>query len=359
MLNKESSKQKSGNNSVNMQQIESENVNISMNGGITYSDAKEIAQDVFNSNFYKLSEQAGQIAQKRANEFIDLFLSQLSKRNPKSMSSMNNPNMQYALFTAQKEYARTGDKALSETLVDVLVDLAKENNRTLKQIVLEESLSIISKLTTEQLDVLSFIFILRYSKNYGINNFETLNKYINKYLRPFVSKLTKENSCYQHLEFCGCGTIQISEVNIETVFQKSYSGIFFKGLSKEKLNSTLESKSFQTLLNSRLITKSLHDKKLFQINAIDYENFRKTAKKLEFSDNEINKLINLQKSNCMNEEEIKDFLIELNETMKIIFDYWDNSPLKNMTLTSVGIAIAQANIRRKTNIVFDLDIWIK
>jgi len=45
--------------------------------------------------------------------------------------------------------------------------------------------------------------------------------------------------------------------------------------------------------------------------------------------------------------------------MKDLLDFWDNSSMKHLTLTSVGIAIATANLRRKTGISVDLDIWIK
>jgi hypothetical protein len=45
--------------------------------------------------------------------------------------------------------------------------------------------------------------------------------------------------------------------------------------------------------------------------------------------------------------------------MNILFDIWNNSEMKHMTLTSVGIAIAQANFRRKTGKTIDLSIWIK
>ena len=45
--------------------------------------------------------------------------------------------------------------------------------------------------------------------------------------------------------------------------------------------------------------------------------------------------------------------------MKEIFDVWENSGLKLLRLTSVGIAIAQANFRKKTNLPVDLSIWIK
>ena len=61
----------------------------------------------------------------------------------------------------------------------------------------------------------------------------------------------------------------------------------------------------------------------------------------------------------MNATEVKDFLKQQGDFMNSLFEVWDNSPLKSVTLTSVGIAVAIANLRRKTDITADLGIWIK
>lgn len=68
----------------------------------------------------------------------------------------------------------------------------------------------------------------------------------------------------------------------------------------------------------------------------------------------------ITKSNMHPHEEIKSKLKKIGSNfMENLFDIWKNSAMKNMTLTSVGIAIAQANFRRKTGLSLDLDIWIR
>lgn len=44
--------------------------------------------------------------------------------------------------------------------------------------------------------------------------------------------------------------------------------------------------------------------------------------------------------------------------MKKIFETWESSAIKNFTLTSVGIAIGHANIKRLVGEFSDLSIWI-
>jgi hypothetical protein len=60
----------------------------------------------------------------------------------------------------------------------------------------------------------------------------------------------------------------------------------------------------------------------------------------------------------MQNEEVWKVLVELCPEINDLLDIWSNSSMKNMTLTSVGIALAHANIRRKTNENWDLSIWI-
>ena len=109
--------QESGDNSTNLQ-----GKTIIINQGLSYADAKEIALDVFKSNFLELSAKAAETAKRRAEELVDNFLNELKQRAPESLNKMEDPGMQYAIFTAQKEYAKTGDKDLSKLLVDILVD---------------------------------------------------------------------------------------------------------------------------------------------------------------------------------------------------------------------------------------------
>ena len=59
------------------------------------------------------------------------------------------------------------------------------------------------------------------------------------------------------------------------------------------------------------------------------------------------------------QNEIKTILLDAIPEMEKIFDVWNKSSFNQLELTSVGIAIAHANYRRKTGETMDLSIWIK
>ena len=281
-MNKQS--QKSGNNSTNVQAG-----NIIVHQGLTYSEVKKIALDVFKANFYELVAKAQETAKQRAEEITEDFLQKLQKENPNGFLKSEDPDFQYALFTVQKEYARNGDKELGDLLVDLLVDRSKQEQRNILQIVLNESLHVAPKLTSDQLSSLAVIFLLRYTANKQINDHVNLGKYLDRYLEPFVKNISKSESCYQHLEYSGCGSVDVTRLLLEESLQRNYQSLF----------------------------------------------------------------------NKMNNVEIQEKCIEIRPYMKQVFDTWSKSSMKNFKLTSVGIAIGHANIKRLCGEYGDLSTWIK
>lgn len=351
MNNKAKQTIKTGDNSTSLQAQ-----HMTVNQGMSYVDVKNIALDVFNSNFLELSKEASHTAVERAEEITNSFIERLKQEKPAYIESVKDPGFQYALFEAQKNYAKTGDKDMSAVLIDVLVDRVEHQKRDLKQIVLDESIQVIPKLTASQLDTLTVIFILRYSQNHGIIDFESFKQYLEVYIKPFASGLSKENSLYQHLEFTGCGNIQITSTSIEAIFKQTYAGLFCKGFTEENFVEVV--REFTKYKN--ITTKCLHDDKLLQLNAINLDVLKKVAKKNKFEEEIIKKLETLFNDNLFPDTEVKTKTEKITDGfMTNVFDVWKNSPMKSMTLTTVGISIAQANFRRKTGITLDLGIWIK
>jgi len=223
------------------------------------------------------------------------------------------------------------------------------------QIVLNESLTVASKLTTGQLDILSLIFMLKYSIRYDLTSLLSLKEYLNNTILPFASKLTKENAHFQHLEYAGCGGISLGNRSLESIFLTNYPGLFSKGFTNEEAENLVSDPQKQL----GIFTPCLHNEKLLQVSAVNYDVIKRICKENKLTEQVESQVIELQKNNIMTDEEVKLYLVKLVPNMEILFDHWENSSLKNMTLTSVGIALAHANIRRMINDSIDLSIWIK
>lgn len=349
MIKDKTQKIESGDNSNNYQ---AETIN---QYGLSYREVKDLALDVFRENFLIFSEQAKQIAGERAEELIDNLLNEIKEKNPDLLNSFQEPGMQNALYTAQKSYAISGDKDTAELLVDILIDRAEQNERNTRQIVLDESLKVVSKLTNQQLDILTVVFILKYTMNNGLNDLGALKKYLEDNIKPFTDNLTKEHSAYQHLEYCNCGSVSVIDTYVELMFLERYKGLFCKGIEPKEFEQYYA--DIPELFN--LLCPCLHDNTKLQLKSLNDDVFRIKAKESGVSEENTQKLIDLLNSNLMNRDEVKEYLLKQGAFMEEFLDVWNNSSLDEMTITSVGIAIAQANYKRKTGRGMDLSIWIK
>lgn len=353
MMKDEIYNQEGARNSTNIQ-----GKSIVVNQGLSYQDVKIIAEDIFKSNYLVLSAKAAEISIQRAEEIIDDFLKEIKERCPAAISIIENPGMQYAIFTAQKEYAKTGDKELSAMLVNILVERANQKERDLKQIVLDESLAIVSKLTLSQLDTLTLIFVLKYFRYTEIVNIYSFQKYLKEYILPFTLHLSKEQSLYQHIEYSGCamiGKIRMSSVKIEELFVRKYRGVFRKEFTKEEFEET----GISINKYPALVMKCFQDNSKFQLVMINEVDLTQLAREYGVQKSEIDSLRQLMYKYQMNTDEVKKLLENQGNFMNVLIDIWNDSQLQDVSLTSVGITLAITNLRMKTGISLDLGIWIK
>ena len=324
-----------------------------INSGLTYNEVRDITLNVFKANFYELAKEAKEIAQSRAEEITEKFLLKLQEKHPIGFRKSNDPDFQYALFEVQKEYAKTGDKELGDLLIDLLVDRSKQEQRNILQIVLNESLNTAPKLTENQLASLAIIFLFKYAQWDSINH-QMFAECLDKFCKPFASKIVKNLACYQHLEFASCGTISFGKNMLEDIIETKYQGLFLKGFDKQDFSGS----DLSIGLDKRFIIPCLNAPSKWQINVLNKtvldNEFDKHQISLE-ARNKIEILFNYEKMNTL---EIKEKCIELRPYMSDVFDVWNNSSMKNFTLTSVGIAVAHANIKRLVGEFADLSIWI-
>lgn len=197
----------SGNNSTNVQGNEVTLVQNNM--GVSYSDVKDIAMNVFKSNFYDLGEKVEELIQERAEKILDDYLDKLKERNPQYIKNTEDPDLRYVIYEAQKNHARRNDLNIEKLLVETLVERTIYKGDSIKELVLNEALSIIPKLTSKQIDILSLIFFVRYvggnhPSSFVIEIIDRIRRNIN---------IDERDNFYQHLEYTSCITRSIEKIN--------------------------------------------------------------------------------------------------------------------------------------------------
>lgn len=327
---------------------------ITVNQGLSYADTRQIALDVFRANFYELAGMAKQEAATRAEEVTEAFLRKLNIENPEAFRQANDPGFQHALYTMQKEHAKTGDKDLGELLVDLLVDRTKHPQRDIIQIVLDESLITAPKLTEGQLANLALVFLFRYTMNHGLANKEILGEYFDKYAKPFADKLSKSQASFQHLEFSGCGSISLTQISLEEIFSRNYQGLFTRGFGPSEIGGREITLGF----DQRIFIPCLNDPSKLQVCALNQDVLDGKLAEIGASEEDKARIKSLFDHDKMSAEEIRNMCVEVRSYMGPVFDFWSSSAAMSFTLTSVGIAIGHANIKRLAGEFSDLAIWI-
>lgn len=322
--------------------------------GLSYSEVREVALDVFRANFHQLAGVAKETASARAKEITEDFIAKLEKENPAGVAKANDPDFQYALFTAQREYARCGDKELESLLVDLLVDRSKQDQRNLLQIVLNESLNTAPKLTEGQLAALALVFLFRYTQYHGAGSHEQLGIYLDRHVLPFATKAPDGHASYQHLEFAGCGSVGVMTATLEHIFSETYQGLFLKGFDASELGT----RNLPASISSQVVVPCLNDPSKLQIRALNKDSLKKILDAMSVPTADRAQIEALFEVNRMSESEVRDKLVSIRSYMGELSRLWSTSAMQNFTLTSVGMAIGHANVKRLVGEFANLSIWI-
>ncbi|PWX59630.1 hypothetical protein CYK85_13860, partial [Clostridium perfringens] len=187
----------SGDNSTNIQGKE---VTIINNSGLSYSDVKDIAMSVFKSNFYDLGENVEKIVQERAEKILDDYLESLNSKNPEYIKNTEDPDIRYVIYEAQKNYARRGEQISKKLLVETLVNRTIIKGNPIKELVLNEALDVIPKITDKQITILTLILLSRYFNYIDYHSTYEFSR-INSILREGLIINDSSYSAFQHLEY--------------------------------------------------------------------------------------------------------------------------------------------------------------
>lgn len=333
--------QESGDHSTNLQVAG--NVNI----GISATEARQIAIDVFKANFYEFSDKAAQKALERAEEITDKFIEQFYIKIPYLEEKLQEPSVQSTMFNAQKEYAKTGDDTLKEQLIDLLIQRINSEERSLKQIVLDEAIKILPKLTQEQINLLTLIFSAVYFMHYDILNIPAFENFINNKIIRFYPNSRLSFSFFTHLQFTGCCTM-LSEGSsykpYEEIVRNRFQAMFCKGFSNEQFVAEFGADHEKLRF---LLIRCLQNPTMLQFNTLNEEVLKSRIQERNLGELG-ERALNFSNKNIMNGQELRDYLIRINPQMDSFLNAWKEKDFKTIRPTSVGFAIAALNYNRVT-----------
>jgi hypothetical protein len=252
--------------------------------GVDSDEMRRIIEDVVAAQLPIYARMAAEIATARLEEFKAGVLDRFAKDDKARNEAFKDPDFVYLLSRAQHAYARSGDPSIRDTLIDLIAERSKQEDRNRLALSLNEAVEKASVLTKNEFAELSLCYTLRYTRNIGVGSMQQFVTYLNKEVMPFLLDISEEHSSYAYLVAQSCVTISMGSIELMNIFKLHYAGLLGKGLAELKPN----------------------------VPKIDE-----------------------------------------------LFRLWKGTPLQNLELTSVGMAIGHANAVRVTGFDADLSIWIK
>lgn len=334
---------------------------IAVNVGLGYESTKALCADVVREELNKYKAEAREEALRRDGDLFERVVAELSKRkmtDEEALSAFKEPSMQCDYYEAQKAYVKAGTPELASMLSNILAERIAEPSRSLLQIALGESIQVAPKLIETQMATLAMAFILKHTVRFTVASHKTLAQYIHDTILPIYQKgVSQKESEFQHLNFTGCSQHSVVKQELSSIFLNSYPGLFMTGIGEEEMPRDPAGESFSALYPS-LFVRCLNNGGLLQINAVSEEALSNSMEKLNIRQEDRKILEALFQKNRMSKEAVQKLLVGLAPEMQAVFDYWSNSGISNMILTSVGIIIGAQYAKIVTGANYRLSIWI-
>ncbi len=338
----------------NSPSLRAKNVAVVIHEGLKYSETKDLVNSVIDQQLVGLKEEAKAVFEKRVEEFEGLLIGKMGKLSEEEMGKLKEPDTQVALLEAVKTSGRKQDKTLRDLLANLVISRIQNEEpgkEELKNIVYNEAISTIGKLTTDQLKIITLCYIIRYTANNAITSWGTLEVFLDKHVKPFLG-FKNTNAEFQHIEYAGCGSLGVGSVGVVKAYRDRYSFLFADVIERGRIDNLeipVEVKREILVLDTsgsgyllRVRNKTELDKYL-------------DGKGLE--EQKRNQLIALYDTSIKNEGGVREDLGKITIAEQMI-QLWEKSNISHLSLTSVGIAIATSYFEQVTGEKVDIDIWI-
>lgn len=174
--------------------------------GMTPEQACQMALNLFHQNFPKLQAIAKETVEKRAHQFCQEAIQEIVDSGVQSFSSLADPDVQYILYEAQKNYARFGTSEMLNTLTGLVTKRIEHDNEFVLKVAIDKALEVAPLLSQEQLNYLSLLFMCTRTSTSSVKTIESLESYL-KGLVAIAGIVDYSSSDY--LNMLGCLQIGI------------------------------------------------------------------------------------------------------------------------------------------------------
>lgn len=326
------------------------------NIGFSKEDMKAVIESVA-AQLPQYAVIAKAIVDERLEMFEKKILERFEAGQGTNTGAFADPDFQYLLGRAQHAYARSGDDATAEVLIDLIASRSVQKSRTRLTLSLNEAVERSAYLTENEFSEIAMCFALRYSVRNGISNIAELCAYLRTFAESLLPHISKEESSYSYIQAQACGHLEsLSRIDLHGIFTEHYGTLISLGSSREDFKKTLGA-NFDERYPGLLKPSSLGQEK-FQVKSLGRQDCLNVCKKFGIA-NKGDELWLLSTAGLLDEKQVVKIATQHFWGIKDLYAIWRDTPLGSLSLTSIGLAIGYAKIRRTCEFQADLGIWIR
>ncbi|WCL54289.1 LPO_1073/Vpar_1526 family protein [Gimibacter soli] len=299
---------------------------------------------------------AAEIVEARLKTFEEKIMDRFSTSESANPKAFSDPDFQYLLGKSQQAFARSGDQLTADVLVDLIAERSLQAERSRLTLSLNDAVERSALLTKNEFAELSLAFLLRFTRKLGLTNFRALVENLKETSSPLLKDISRESSSYSYLAAQACASVEIGTINFMDMMSGTYGGLISLGTPRKKFAAIL-GENFESDYPG-IIVGCINGGTAFQADALNLESLVERMRKYSIED-KAKQVWNAHMEGVMNQEQFVENGKKYFDELPHLVELWQTTPLKHLELTSVGIAIAYANLKRVSSFSADLSIWIK
>ena len=346
----ETKKQKSGDNSTNLQ---ANTIAVNQTVNLTVGSVEDLSKELLGSVFGELPSSVKEQISKNQSSFLETLKEKLVSYISdveEVREVLNSPDFQYITKKAALSASRSDSKELHENLAILLGKRISNDNEDIKRIVFNESIETADKLTKDHLNILALVFICSYAVNNPVNTISDFDNFLETMVTPFLGT-SLSNSQFQYLEYTRCASSSALSRNIIQIFQRNYTLAFIEGKEEESIDQDKLSAEAKKLI-------SKNEKGKLLIKAQSQKVLEDFLEKSNLGDEDKKELKTIYGQLIPSTAQVEEDIKSKTKSGAKLLEAFNKTLMNRLQLSAVGIAIAATYFEKVTGQKLNIDIWI-
>ena len=340
---------------------------IVVHNGMSVDQISEIIVSI-TQKITALTHEARAEQERRFGELKDALLHEFAKPETKANAeAFSDPDFQYVVKDAHEAFARRGDADLKVKLVNLISERSARHASTRVAQTLNKAIELAGKLSREEYAALVMLFTIQNVFITGAQSDVIFNS-IDNLLAPFVNDLPADGHSIQCLQSLGCVSINHVMTNsLAGILVNRYGHALGPGFTSDELSKACgddATLALVTPLASAYIDKTSTLQQVSASIAFRFFNVNKADLAAVLDKNGVDadakqRLLSLLKSKMANEQEVMSAFREKSKYASALEGFWAIAETKQVSVNTVGQALAHSAMVSKGSMTAQLDLWVR